>query len=198
MTFSSELTGGQEVPPLEGIGSGSIHLTIDDAAKTLCGTIDYQDLSGPPTTASLQLGEPGTTGAPFINLSVGTSPVNVNLRNLSPAQITNITTKAFYANVRTAKNLNGEIRGGMLEAQIEQSCNGTAVDAQEGDSTLDGGARDAGSSGSSGASGSSSSSGSDAPKKQGCSVTGAASGSSFALVVGVGLALSALSRRRKA
>ena len=113
-TFSGTLTGASEVPPNMTGGSGSAQASLDKNTNLLKYKITYSGLTGPATAAHFH--GPASVGAnagvvvPFANPA---SPIEGQV-TLSPAQAADLMAGKWYANIHTAANAAGEIRGQML------------------------------------------------------------------------------------
>jgi hypothetical protein len=118
LPFSATLNGATEVPPKSPAGTGELLATLDTATKTLTYTLTYQGLTGPATAAHFH--GPAAAGA---NAGV-VVPIAPPLDNpvhgsakLTDAQIKDLEAGKWYANVHTAANPGGEIRGQVLKAK---------------------------------------------------------------------------------
>jgi len=113
-TFSGTLTGASEVPPNMTGGSGSAQASLDKNTNLLKYRITYSGLTGPATAGHFH--GPAAAGAnagvvvPFANAS---SPIEGQV-TLTPAQAADLLAGRWYANIHTAANAAGEIRGQML------------------------------------------------------------------------------------
>lgn len=109
---SAVLTKDQEVPPITATGTGRGAVVVNPTTMEITGGISFTGLSGVPTDASIYQGASGTNGTGFISLILGsdnaTIPANTVLTN---AQYTALLANGLYFNVKTAANINGEIRG---------------------------------------------------------------------------------------
>ena len=112
VSMKNQLTGAQEVPAVTTGGTGTIDTTFDKSTNVLTWTITYAGLSGPVTAGHFH--GPAAAGAnagvavPFTgDLS---SPIR-GKATLTAAQVADLTAGRWYANLHTAKNPGGEIRG---------------------------------------------------------------------------------------
>ncbi len=111
--FRADLTGDQEVPPVVTLarGYGSFTLNADSSVTYLVKTLG---LTG--TAAHIHDGGVGAEGPPIITLSGGPTTWSGTSAPLTGAQVTKLRTKGLYANVHTAANGDGEVRG-QIEAR---------------------------------------------------------------------------------
>jgi hypothetical protein len=111
VTFKATMSGAQEVPPKTTDGKGEAEATLDTATKVLTYTVTYSGLSGPATMGHIH--GPAAAGAnagvaiPFANPA---SPIK-GTATLTDAQMADLMAGKMYANVHTAANPGGEIRG---------------------------------------------------------------------------------------
>jgi hypothetical protein len=110
--FHAALDGQSEVPPKTTSGAGTVEATYDTATKKLDYTGTWHDLSGPATMAHFH-----GPAAPGANAGIAvpwgndpTSPFH-GTATLTDAQAADLLAGRWYANVHTAKNPGGEIRG---------------------------------------------------------------------------------------
>lgn len=112
LNFKTTMNGANEVPPKTTSGSGDALVTLDTTTKKLSYTVTYFGLTGPATMGHIH--GPAAAGAnagvvvPFA--SVATSPIT-GTATLTDAQIADLKAGKYYANVHTAANPGGEIRG---------------------------------------------------------------------------------------
>lgn len=111
-TYKATMTAANEVPPNQSQGTGTADLTYDPATKMLTWTVTYQNLTGPATAGHLhgpaQPGQNAGVAVPF--QAPLTSPIKGSA-TLTDAQAADLQAGRYYANVHTAANPGGEIRG---------------------------------------------------------------------------------------
>ncbi len=109
--FSAKLSGASEVPPTSSSGAGTFDATLDKSTKVLSWTLSYSGLTGPATAAHLHgPAMPGSNAGvvvPFGSASSGSA----GSATLTDAQVADLMAGKWYANVHTAANPAGEIRG---------------------------------------------------------------------------------------
>ena len=112
--FSATLNSASEVPPKTSAGIGDALATLDTATKTLTYTVTFEGLSGPATAAHFH--GPAAAGANAgVVVPIGNNPTSPahGTATLTDAQIADLEAGKWYANVHTAANPGGEIRGQM-------------------------------------------------------------------------------------
>jgi hypothetical protein len=110
-SFSADLTGGQEVPPVTTTGRGSATATLD--GSTLEYTVQFSGLSGPATGAHFHgPAAPGQNAGVQVNIGQSglASPITGRAQ-LTEQQVADLKAGRYYVNIHTARNPNGEIRG---------------------------------------------------------------------------------------
>ncbi len=117
ITFKANLSGGAEVPPKVTDGKGTTTATLDTATKMLTYSEDYTGLTGPATAAHLHgPAEPGANAPVVVPFASAASPIQGST-TLTDAQMADLMAGKLYANVHTAANPAGEIRGQLTRAQ---------------------------------------------------------------------------------
>jgi hypothetical protein len=200
--FTVILTGAQEVPPVTTKAGGSGALQYDDTTKELTGTLTLGGLAD-ATAAHIHEAACGESGDAVVTLTPDAKKLTIDA-TLDAATETALLAGNLYVNVHTTANPNGELRGQILHDELK--CGG-GDDAGASSSSGSGASSSSGSVGasSSGSNGAVTTRPSDTTKPAssssddgGCSTTGGAPASGAVIGVGVGLALAALSRGRRA
>ena len=114
--FMGQMNAGSEVPPKDSKGTGVANATLDTTTKKLTYSVSWKDLTGPATAAHFHApADPGANAPVAVSFGNNpTSPVNGSA-TLTDAQMQQLMAGKFYANVHTAKNPGGEIRGQMMK-----------------------------------------------------------------------------------
>ena len=112
VTFHATMNAATEVPAKPSSGTGTVEATLDSATKELTYTVTYANLTGPATAAHFHgPAAPGANAGVLVPLSPPlTSPIK-GTATLTDAQVTDFMNGQVYANVHTAANPGGEIRG---------------------------------------------------------------------------------------
>jgi len=114
VNFKAQLTSAQEVPPTQSQGKGEVTATYDTTSKKLTWKGTYSGLSGPATAAHFH--GPATAGKnagvaiPIFAGAAAKSPFEGSA-TLTDAQAKELMAGEWYANIHTAANKAGEIRG---------------------------------------------------------------------------------------
>ncbi len=109
--FGATLSGSAEVPAVNTAGSGNLEATLDKGSNVLRWKLTYSGLSGPATAGHFH--GPAMAGANagvVVPFTTATSPIE-GQATLTPAQIADLMAGKWYANVHTAAQPGGEIRG---------------------------------------------------------------------------------------
>jgi hypothetical protein len=114
VTFKAELKASNEVPPNSSAGTGTAEAVLDTETKTLKYTVQYSGMTGPAVGAHFHgPGEPGKNAGIVLPFKTVQSPIE-GTANLTDAQIADLLAGKWYANVHTAANPGGELRGQMV------------------------------------------------------------------------------------
>jgi hypothetical protein len=116
--FKATMSGKSEVPPAASTGSGDVLATLNTGTKQLSYTMTYMGLTGPATAAHFH--GPAEAGANAgVVIPIGTNPPSPSSGTvtLTDDQMKDLEAGKWYANVHTAANKGGEIRGQMMRAK---------------------------------------------------------------------------------
>ncbi|MEO6407896.1 MAG: CHRD domain-containing protein [Burkholderiaceae bacterium] len=108
---TNRMTAAQEVPANTSAGTGTVVTNLDKATRTLRYTVTYSGLTGPVSAGHFH--GPAAAGAnagvalPF----AGTASPITGSAVLTEAQMADLVAGKWYANLHTAANPGGEIRG---------------------------------------------------------------------------------------
>jgi CHRD domain len=113
--LQADLKGSNEVPPNSSSGSGKAEATYDTDTKTLAYTVTYAGLTGPALGAHfhgpVEAGKNAGIVLPFKTVQ---SPIQ-GTATLTESQATDLLAGKWYANIHTALNPGGELRGQMMK-----------------------------------------------------------------------------------
>jgi hypothetical protein len=102
------LSGAEEVPPLNVPGSGSGSFRVADDG-TITGSVTTKDVQG--TMAHIHRGAKGANGPVIVPLDKKGDTYSVPAgRKLTPEQIADLKAGRLYVNVHTERNKGGEVR----------------------------------------------------------------------------------------
>ncbi|QOZ54789.1 CHRD domain-containing protein [Bradyrhizobium sp. CCBAU 53338] len=109
--LQAELKGSNEVPPNASSGSGKAEATFNTDTKVLTYTVTYTGLTGPALGAHFHgPGEAGKNAGIALPFKSAQSPIQ-GTATLTEAQATDLLAGKWYANIHTAANPGGELRG---------------------------------------------------------------------------------------
>jgi hypothetical protein len=116
--YKATMSGKSEVPPTASTGSGDVLATLNTGTKQLSYTMTYMGLTGPATAAHFH--GPAEAGANAgVVIPIGTNPPSPSSGTvtLTDDQMKDLEAGKWYANVHTAANKGGEIRGQMMRVK---------------------------------------------------------------------------------
>ena len=115
MKLKADLSGGEEVPPVE--TSGTTDVTYDTDTKKLTWTLQYSGLSGDATAAHFHgPADPGENAGPVVPIADFASGAQGEA-DLTEEQAADLQAGKWYVNVHTANHPDGEIRGQVVKAE---------------------------------------------------------------------------------
>lgn len=113
--LQAELKGSNEVPPNTSSGSGKAEAAFDTDTKILTYTVTYANLTGPALGAHFHgPSEAGKNAGIALPFKSAQSPIQ-GTATLTEAQAADLLAGKWYANVHTAANPGGELRGQMTK-----------------------------------------------------------------------------------
>lgn len=135
--ISSNLTGGQEVPPNNSTATGMMTGTYDDVTNVLTVTMfNLNGMSAALTGSHIHVGAPGVNGGVIVNIPHTTSWMNMGSGNymyqgtsltVPAANETAFLSGGTYFNIHTSNFLGGEIRGLIRAAPVPEPATFAAV-----------------------------------------------------------------------
>lgn len=115
LLISAKLEGAQQVPVVSTNAVGVASFSLNSTRDTMCVNISVNGLSGVITGAHVHEGAVGVSGGVITDLSPFISGNNIKGMltgtNLTSAMVAKYLSGAYYINVHTAANPNGEVRG---------------------------------------------------------------------------------------
>ena len=115
ITLKADLKGTNEAPPNTSPASGQAEATLDTETKILTYKVVYTDLTGPALGAHFHgPGEAGKNAGIVLPFKLTPSPIE-GTATLNDTQVTDLLAGKWYANVHTAANPGGELRGQMMK-----------------------------------------------------------------------------------
>lgn len=114
VSFSAMLSSAAEVPVNTSTATGRLDATLDKASNALRWTLTYSGLTGPATMGHFHgPALPGANAGVVVPFPNATSP-GAGEAILTPTQLSDLMAGKWYANVHTAANPGGEIRGQVM------------------------------------------------------------------------------------
>lgn len=114
VALTTQLRAANEVPPNASQGSGSVDAVLNKDTNLLRWKVNYSGLSGPATAAHFH--GPAPAGANAGVVVPWTGPIMSPMEGsatLTAAQAADLVAGRWYANIHTAANPGGEVRGQM-------------------------------------------------------------------------------------
>ncbi|WP_407121647.1 CHRD domain-containing protein [Bradyrhizobium sp. STM 3561] len=113
--LQAELKGSNEVPPNGSTGSGKAEASYDTETRVLTYVVTYTGLTGPAMGAHFHgPGEAGKNAGIVLPFKTVQSPIQGHA-TLTEAQAADLLGGKWYANIHTAANPGGELRGQMMK-----------------------------------------------------------------------------------
>lgn len=115
ITLKADLKGADEVPPNASPASGKAEATFDTNTRLLSWTLTFTDLTGPAVGAHFHgPSEPGKNAGIVLPFKAGESPIH-GTATITENQAADLLAGKWYANIHTAANPGGELRGQMTK-----------------------------------------------------------------------------------
>jgi len=117
ITFKAHLTAKDEVPPNASTGTGDGTFVLNTATNELTWNVTFSGLSGPALAAHIHgPAAPGVEAGVLVPFAPPKAPAGeIKGSNVILAsQVADLKAGKWYANIHTAANKNGEIRGQLV------------------------------------------------------------------------------------
>jgi CHRD domain-containing protein len=115
IALKADLKGANEVPPNTSPASGKAEATFDTDTKLLTWTVTYTDLTGPALGAHFHgPSDAGKNAGIVLPFKTVQSPIQ-GTATLTENQAADLLAGKWYANIHTAANPGGELRGQMMK-----------------------------------------------------------------------------------
>jgi hypothetical protein len=115
VTLKADLKGSNEVPPNTSPASGTAQASLNTETKVVTWTVTYKDLTGPAVGAHFHgPAESGKNAGIVVPFKTVQSPIE-GTATLSDAQVADLLAGKWYANIHTAANPGGELRGNLAK-----------------------------------------------------------------------------------
>lgn len=114
VAFTTQLRAANEVPPNASHGSGSVDAVLNKDTNLFRWKVNYSGLTGPATAAHFH--GPAAVGANAGVVLPWPGPISSPMEGsatLTAAQAADLVAGRWYANIHTAANPGGEVRGQM-------------------------------------------------------------------------------------
>lgn len=123
-SFSTILSGAEEVPPVATQATGFGTFLFDDEALSLSCSVNFYNLTAPSTVAHIHAAPAGTNGAAVFPLFGGaglTTGYYVGIwEDMTPTDVANLWAGGLYTNIHSEMFPGGEIRGQIRPCDIPE------------------------------------------------------------------------------
>lgn len=117
MEMNIDLTGAEEVPPVETSATGEVEVGFDTETRMLSWKIDYSGLSSDATAAHFHgPADAGENAPPVVPLDEFADGADGSAE-LTEEQAEHLTAGKMYFNLHSTENPDGELRGQVTAAQ---------------------------------------------------------------------------------
>ncbi len=113
VTLTGQLSASQEVPPTVSSGTGTAEAWLNKDTNVLTWKVSFSGLTGPATAGHFHGPAAAGANAGVVVPFAGTASPLEGQATLTPAQAADLLAGKWYANIHTAANKGGEIRGQM-------------------------------------------------------------------------------------
>lgn len=118
MTFTAQLSGASEVPPVTGSGQGAATVQVNPATRQIGWAVTYSGLSGPVKAAHIHgPAGPSQNGPVMIPFTGNLQSPFKGSATLTAQQMSALEAGQTYVNLHTAQHPAGEIRGQLVPAK---------------------------------------------------------------------------------
>jgi hypothetical protein len=115
IALKADLKGANEVPPNASPATGKAEATLNTDTRVLAWTVTYANLTGPAVGAHFHgPSEPGKNAGIVLPFKTVQSPIE-GTATLTETQAADLLAGKWYANIHTAANPGGELRGQMMK-----------------------------------------------------------------------------------
>jgi hypothetical protein len=115
ITLKADLKGTNEVPPNSSPATGNAEAKLDTETRVLTWKVTYENLTGPALGAHFHgPGETGKNAGIVLPFKTVASPIE-GTATLTENQAADLLAGKWYANIHTAANPGGELRGQMMK-----------------------------------------------------------------------------------
>lgn len=114
VAFSTTLSGNNEVPAKTTAGTGTVDAVLNKDTNLLKWKVNYSGLSGPAKAAHFHGPAAAGANAGVVLAWPSAESGSESSATLTAAQVADLMAGRWYANVHTAANPGGEVRGQMM------------------------------------------------------------------------------------